>query len=152
MKHYRKPALIAIASLGLALAGAAVSAEPAPMGGMGHRMGMHEKMSASMHGRSSGETAGDQLMTPQERQALREKMQSAKTPQERQALAASTRAEMEKRAQEKGITLPAHGTSHAGMGGMGAMGMNGMSGMHGMGMSGMGGMGGTAGAGAGHKH
>lgn len=146
MKHYRKPALIAIASLGLALAGAAVSAESAPMGGMGHMMGMHEKMSASMHGRSSAETAGDQLMTPQEQQALREKMQSAKTPQERQALAASTRAEMEKRAQEKGITLPAHGTSHAGMGGMG------MNGLHGMGMSGMGGMGGTAGTGAEHKH
>lgn len=134
MKHYRKPALIAIASLGLALAGAAVFAGSEPVGGMEHMKGMHEKMSASM--------------TPQEREALREKMQSAKTPQERQALAASTRAEMEKRAQEKGITLPAHGSSHAGMGGMG-MGMNGMSGMHGMDMSGKGD---AARAGAEHKH
>ena len=144
MKHYRKPALIAIASLGLALAGAAVFAESGPMGGTGHMTGMQEKMSASMHGRSAGETAGDQLMTPQERETLREKMQSAKTPQERQALAASTRAEMEKRAQEKGITLPAHGSSHAGMGGMG--------GMASMGMSGMSGKGGAAPAGAEHQH
>ena len=149
MKHYRKPALIAIASLGLALAGAAVLAESVPMGGMGHMTGMHEKMSASMHGHSSGPTAGEQLMTPQEREALREKMRSAKTPQERQALAASTRAEMEQRAKEKGITLPAHGNSHAGMGGMGMNGMNGMSGMHGMDMSGKGD---AARAGAEHKH
>lgn len=146
MKHYRKPALIAIASLGLALATAAVFAESGPMGGMGHMKGMHEKMSASMHGHSSGPTAGDQLMTPQEREALREKMQNAKTPQERQALAASTRAEMETRAKEKGITLPAHGSSHAGMGGMG---MGGMHGMHGMDKSDKGG---TAPAGAAHKH
>lgn len=149
MKHYRKPALIAITSVGLALATAAAFAESGPMGGMGHMKEMHDKMSASMHGHSSGPTAGEQLMTPQERDALREKMRSAKTPQERQALAASTRAEMEKRAKEKGITLPAHGSSHAGMGGMGGMGMSGMHGMHGMhGMD----KGGTAPAGAEHKH
>ena len=143
MKHYRKPALIAIASLGLVLAGTTVFAASDPMGGMDHMMGMHEKMSASMHGRSSGDSAGDQLMTPQEREALREKMRSAKTPQERQALAASTRAEMEKRAQEKGIKLPAHGSSHAGMGGMSGMGMSGMD---------MSGKGDAAPAGAEHKH
>ena len=144
MKHYRKPALIAIASLGLALATAAVFAESGPMGGTGHMTGMQEKMSASMHDRSSGQTAGEQLMTAQEREALREKMQGANTPQKRQALAASTRAEREKRAQEKGITLPAHGSSHAGMGGMAGMGMSGMSGMSGKG--------GAAPAGAEHQH
>ncbi|MBC7802839.1 MAG: hypothetical protein H7Y16_03095 [Candidatus Parcubacteria bacterium] len=90
---------------------------------------MHGKMSASMHGGSQGDhKAGQQLMTPQEREALHEKMRSAKTPEERQALAATTRTEMEKRAKEKGITLPAHGGSHGGMAHMGkgkGMGMNG---------------------------
>jgi len=55
-------------------------------------------------------------MSPQEREALAGKMRSAKTPEERQALAATTRAEMENRAKEKGITLPQHGSHHAGMG------------------------------------
>jgi TRAP-type C4-dicarboxylate transport system substrate-binding protein len=47
-------------------------------------------------------------MTPEERQALREKMHNAATPEERQKLAETTRAEMQKRAKEKGITLPQH--------------------------------------------
>ena len=58
---------------------------------------------------------GQQLMTPLERDALAEKMRSAKTPEERQALAATTRTEMEKRAMEKGITLLQHAGNHAGM-------------------------------------
>jgi hypothetical protein len=49
-----------------------------------------------------------QLMTPAEREALHDKMRAAGTPEERQALAAATRAEMEKRAKEKGIALPEH--------------------------------------------
>jgi hypothetical protein len=35
-----------------------------------------------------------------------EKMRNAKTPEERQKIAEANRAEMEKRAKEKGITLP----------------------------------------------
>jgi hypothetical protein len=49
---------------------------------------------------------GAQLMTPEERQALAEKMRNAATPEERRAIADATRAEMEKRAQERGIALP----------------------------------------------
>jgi hypothetical protein len=150
MKNFRKPTLIGLATLGLALAGTAVFADSGPMGGMGHMSGMHGTMAASMHGQASG-PAGEQLMTPQERDVLREKMQSAKTPQERQALAASTHAEMERRAKEKGITLPAHGSSQGGMGGMGGMAMNGMGGMHGMHGMGMG-MDDAAHGGAGHRH
>ena len=45
-------------------------------------------------------------MTPEERTALQEKMRNAATPEERQKLAEATRTEMQKRAQEKGITLP----------------------------------------------
>ena len=75
-----------------------------------------------MQGGSAGQMGGQQLMTPQEREALAEKMRSAKTPEERQALVAATRAEMEKRAKEKGITLPQHSGPHAGMGGTGKTG------------------------------
>jgi hypothetical protein len=46
------------------------------------------------------------LMSPEERTEMRAKMQAAKTPEERQALRTSMRTEMQKRAQEKGITLP----------------------------------------------
>lgn len=49
---------------------------------------------------------GQQLMTPEERIAMREKMRAAATPEERQQLMAANHAEMQKRAAEKGITLP----------------------------------------------
>jgi hypothetical protein len=60
--------------------------------------------SARGHG-TAGHGAGAQLMTPEERTALQEKMRNA-TPEERQQIAATTRAEMQKRATEKGMTLP----------------------------------------------
>jgi hypothetical protein len=53
----------------------------------------------------AGHGAGQQLMTPEERTALREKMRNAKSPEERQQIAAANRAEMQKRAKEKGVTL-----------------------------------------------
>jgi hypothetical protein len=63
-----------------------------------------------MHGGFAGAAIGQQLMTPEEQQAFVEKMRAAKTPEERQKLADANRVEMEKRAKEKGITLPqAHG-------------------------------------------
>jgi hypothetical protein len=68
-------------------------------GGMGH---------AAMSAEGHGPAAAQQLMTPEGRQALREKMHNAATPEERQKLAETTRAEMQKRAKEKGITLPQH--------------------------------------------
>jgi hypothetical protein len=50
------------------------------------------------------------LMTPAERLAMMDKMMDAKTVEERQAIMTTTHAEMEKRAKDKGITLPAgHG-------------------------------------------
>jgi len=86
------------------------------MQGMGHGMqgGDHGKQ-----GRGHGDSqAGHQLMTPEERTAMQEKMHNAKTPEERQQIALANRAEMQKRAQEKGITLPEHRGphGHAGMG------------------------------------
>lgn len=49
---------------------------------------------------------GDELFTPQERQAFFDKMKAAKTPEERDKLRAERRAVAETRAKEKGITLP----------------------------------------------
>jgi hypothetical protein len=84
--------------------------------GMDH--GMMDGMGPGMlqQGGPAGPIVGQQLMTPEERQALAEKMRSAKTPEERQKLAEANRAEMEKRANEKGITLPEHRGPHAGFG------------------------------------
>ena len=83
--------------------------------GMGHSMGSGMGMDSGMkHGKGHGKRAEmkgqrsemSKLMSPEERTAMREKMQAAKTPEERQALRTSMRTEMEKRAKEKGITLP----------------------------------------------
>lgn len=79
-------------------------------GGMGHGMhggmGTGPKHGAMDHGAGRGDGAAQSLMNPEERNAFRERMRNATTPEERQKLALANRAEMEKRAQEKGITLP----------------------------------------------
>lgn len=49
---------------------------------------------------------GWQLMTPAEREDFRNRMRSLKTPQERDALRMQHHEEMQKRAQERGVTLP----------------------------------------------
>jgi hypothetical protein len=104
-RSYRIAAAVA-AALGLGLAAAAF-AHP----------------DAMMHGGVAGPMAGQQLMTLEERTALQEKMRNAKTPEERRKLAEANRAEMQKRAKEKGITLPESHGPHAGFG-PGAMGPN----------------------------
>lgn len=132
MRQSYKFAAGVVASLGLGIAVATAYASPGQMGaGMEHgKGGMHHGMAEGMqhgakggmqhgkggtqhgaqggsqHGGGAGHGPGAQLMTPEERTALREKMRNAKTPEERQQIAATTRAEMQKRAQEKGITLP----------------------------------------------
>jgi len=105
-RSHRAAGIFAALSLGVA---AAVLAHPG-QGQMGGGMGMHGKsaMQQGMHG------AGQQLMTPEERSALMEKMRSAKTPEERQKLADENRTEMQKRAKEKGIALPEHRGPRAG--------------------------------------
>jgi hypothetical protein len=118
----------AVAALGLGIAVAAAYANPGQMGGgMGPQGGMqhgaqggmqHGAKGSMQHGTkggtehggmgggAAGHGAGQQLMTPEERTALMEKMHNAATPEERQKIAEATRTEMQKRAQEKGITLP----------------------------------------------
>lgn len=126
MKPTYKLAAGVIASLGLGIAVATAYANPGQMGGgMEHgKSGMQHGKGGKQHGAQggmqhgaqggmqhggmgggAGHGAGQQLMTPEERTALQEKMRNAKTPEERQQLAAANRAEMQKRATEKGITL-----------------------------------------------
>src|SRR3990170_8173608 len=93
MKRSHKVAAGVVAALSLGVA-AAVFAHPGQMGGgMGPAMkgGMGP---GRMAGGPAGFAAGQQLMTPEERTAIQEKMRSAKTPEERQKLAEATRTEM----------------------------------------------------------
>jgi hypothetical protein len=53
-----------------------------------------------------GTAAAQQLITPEERTATMEKLRAAKTPEEREQIATAMRTEVQKRAAEKGITLP----------------------------------------------
>ena len=104
MNRSHKIATAVALSLGLGLAAGAY-AQPGQMGG-GMGQGMQGGMQHGMKGGHEGRGAGNQLMTPEERTAFREKMRAAKTPEERQQIALANRTEMQKRAQEKGITLP----------------------------------------------
>jgi len=115
MKRSQKLIAGVVASLGLGLAVAAAFAQPGPMGGgmspgvMGHMgpMAMRGGMGPGAMGAGfAGPAAMQQLMTPEERTATIDKMRNAKTPEERQKIAEATRTEMQKRAKEKGITLP----------------------------------------------
>jgi len=120
MKPTYKFAAGVIASLGLGIAVATAYANPGQMGGgMEHGKGgmQHGAQGGMQHGGmggGAGHGAGQQLMTPEERTALQEKMRNAKTPEEHQQIATATRTEMEKRAKEKGITLPEHSGPHFG--------------------------------------
>jgi len=102
MKFSRKIAIGAAAALGLAAG--VVIAHPGQMGsGMGMRGPMAGMQHGPMGGKGHGSMGGQQLMTPEERSAFQEKMRNAKTPEERQKLAESQRAEMHKRAAERGV-------------------------------------------------
>lgn len=130
MKQSHKFAAGVVASLGLGIAAAVAYASPEQMGGgMGSHMkgGMqHGAQGGMQHGAqggmqhggmvggAAGHGAGQQLMTPEERTALMEKMRNARTPEERQKIAAENRTEMQKRAKERGITLPEHRGPHFG--------------------------------------
>lgn len=63
---------------------------------------------------------GSQLMTPQERSEYQHKMRNAKTAEEREQIRQQHHIEMQKRAKEKGMTLP--DAPQPGKGGMGPAG------------------------------
>ena len=134
MKTFTKIAAAVALSLGLS---ATAFAHPGQMGngmGPGAQQGGQHQMQGMNYGgkhaamgqnqgqgcdgaKAQGSTpqAGQQLMTPDERTAMRDKMRNAKSPEERQQIATANHAEMQKRATEKGITLPEH-RNHQGHG------------------------------------
>jgi hypothetical protein len=105
---------VGVAGLVVAHPGAGFGPQDGGPGGFGPG-GMAGK-APMMRGGFAGPMAGQQLMTPEEQQAFVEKMRNAKTPEERQKLAGANHAEMEKRAKEKGITLPQPHGPRAGVG------------------------------------
>ena len=119
MKRSHKIATAVALSLGLGLAAGAYAQQGQMGGGMDQGMqgGMQHGMQGGMnHGGQVGRMSENPLMTPEERTAFQDKMRSAKTPEERRQLALANRTEMQKRAQEKGITLPEHRGSRGRMG------------------------------------
>ena len=132
--------IIGLAAATSVMIAAAVSAHPGGAGqsGMGHDMEGHKMQGRDMkdhgtmghradhgmgHGMgegamgpgAAGHGSATQLMSAEERTAFQEKMRGAKTLEERRTLAQANRAEMEKRAKEKGITLPQQRGPGAGM-------------------------------------
>lgn len=109
MKTVNKIAISVATVMGLGLAVA--YAQRGPMGnGMGPGMMRGQMMQGQMMGQNANMKIMRELMTPAERLAMMDKMIDAKTVEERQAIMTATHTEMEKRAKEKGITLPAgHG-------------------------------------------
>jgi hypothetical protein len=109
MKTVNKIAISVATVMGLGLAVA--YAQPGPMGnGIGPGMMRGQMMQGQMMEQNANMKIMRELMTPAERLAMMDKMMDAKTVEERQAIMTATHTEMEKRAKEKGITLPAgHG-------------------------------------------
>jgi len=115
MKTVKKIAIGVATVLGLGVAVATVYAQQGPLGN-GMRQGVMR--GGMMHGHMTEQNSDmkvmRELMTPAERLAMMDKMMDAKTLEERQAIMTANHAEMEKRAKEKGITLPAgHGPQMA---------------------------------------
>jgi hypothetical protein len=115
MKTVKKIAIGIATVLGLGMAVATVYAQQGPFGnGMGQGMMRGGMMHGQISGQNSDMKVMRELMTPAERLAMMDKMIDAKTLEERQAVVTANHAEMEKRAKEKGITLPAgHGPQMA---------------------------------------
>jgi len=115
MKTVKKIAIGVATVLGLVVAVATVYAQQGPLGnGMGQGVMRGGMMHGHMTEQNSDMKVMRELMTPAERLAMMDKMMDAKTPEERQAIMTANHAEMEKRAKEKGITLPAgHGPQMA---------------------------------------
>ena len=113
MKIVNKIAMSIATVLSLGMGITAVQAQQGPKGDMGHMgsgmgpgMMRGPMMQNQMMGQNSDMKVMRELITPEERLSMMDKMMDAKTPQERQAIMISIHAEMEKRAKEKGITLP----------------------------------------------
>jgi hypothetical protein len=123
MKRTHKVAVGLIGAVSLGLSVAAANAHQGPTGGGMHHgaTGGSGPMGGGMHRGATGAgpagpAAAQQLMTPEERTAIINKMRSATTPEERQKIAAENHAEMQKRAAEKGVSLSEQRGPRAGYG------------------------------------
>ena len=113
MKTVKKIAISIATVIGLGLAAVTVYAQQGPFGnGVGQGMMRGGMMRGQMAGQNSDMKVMRELMTPAERLAMMDKMMDAKTPEERQAIMTANHTEMERRAKEKSITLPAGHGSH----------------------------------------
>jgi hypothetical protein len=106
MKIANKIIISMTAVLGLGVMGALVHAQSGPMGN-----GMGPGMMRGAQGQQAGPKVANwkimrDLMTPAERLELMDKLIDANTIEEHQAIMRATRIELEKRAKEKGVTLP----------------------------------------------
>ena len=118
MKTVKKIAISIATVIGLGLAVVTVYAQQGPFGnGVGQGIMRGGMMQGQMAGQNSDMKVMRELMTPAERLAMMDKMMDAKTPEERQAIMTANHTEMEKRAKEKSITLPAGHGSHMMWGG-----------------------------------
>ena len=107
MNAVKKIALSVATTLSLGLVVVSVYAQQGPLGN-GTGQGMMR--GGMIYGQNTDMKVMRELMTPAERLAMMDKMIDAKTPEERQAIMTANHTEIEKRAKEKGITLPAgHG-------------------------------------------
>jgi len=107
MKTINKVVISVSAVLGLGLTIASVQAQQGPISGMGPGMMRGQMMQSQMMGQNTNMKIMRELMNPAERLSMMDKMTDAKTAEERQSIMTQTHAEMEKRAKEKGIALPA---------------------------------------------
>ena len=113
MKTVKKIAISIATVIGLGLAAVTVYAQQGPFGnGVGQGMMRGGMVQGQMVGQNSDMKVMRELMTPAERLAMMDKMMDAKTPEERQAIITANHTEMERRAKEKSITLPAGHGSH----------------------------------------
>ena len=111
MKTVKKIAISIATVIGLGLAVVTVYAQQGSFGnGVGQGMMRGGMMQGQMAGQNYDMKVMRELMTPAERLAMMDKMMDAKSQEERQAIMTANHTEMEKRAKDKGITLPAgHG-------------------------------------------
>ncbi len=98
-------------SLSLAVALPALAYQQGTAGGQrpGNAAPMHQMQRGTMQQNrvmDRSQIYGSQLMTPAERNAFRKKMRSMKTNRERETLRMQHHEQMQKRAAERGVTLP----------------------------------------------
>lgn len=110
MKSTRIITIGLVAAAGVALAATMAVAHPGggwgpgAGPGAGRGMGMGPGMGPWMTAQGSGPLAG--LFTPEVQATFQERMRNAATLEERQQIAQERRTEMQRRAAERGITLP----------------------------------------------